>query len=95
MRAHSARGFKAAGWGGTRANKYVRMSDQGDVTPEITSGTKLSVLRKVASSPLLDHTAEVLGAKSNWPKAKIICTIGPASRDPENLARLYECGMRW
>ncbi len=77
------------------ANKFVRMSDQTDVAPEITSGTKLSVLRKVASSPLLDHTAEVLGAKSNWPKAKIICTIGPASRDPENLARLYECGMRW
>jgi pyruvate kinase len=71
------------------------MSDQVDSATEITSGTKLSVLRKVASSPLLDHTAEVLGAKSNWPKAKIICTIGPASRDPENLARLYECGMRW
>ena len=71
------------------------MTEQSDSAPDITSGTKLSVLKRVASSPLLDHTAEVLGAKSNWPKAKIICTIGPASRDPENLARLYECGKRW
>jgi hypothetical protein len=71
------------------------MNEQIESAPLITSGTKLSVLKRVASSPLLDHTAEVLGAKSNWPKAKIICTIGPASRDPENLARLYECGMRW